>query len=66
MRQTGLDFPVLADPDGRIARRWGVFGVPATFVVDAAGQIRAATVGVSTGPGLRARLWLATHGHAGR
>jgi len=66
MRKAGLDFPVIADPDGRIASRWGVSGVPATFVVDAAGQIRDATVGLSTGPGLRARLWLATHGDVGR
>jgi thiol-disulfide isomerase/thioredoxin len=66
MRKAGVDFPVIADPDGRIASQWGVSGVPATFVVDAAGQIRDATVGFSTGPGLRARLWLATHGEAGR
>ncbi len=60
MREAGLAFPVIADPEGRIASRWGVSGVPATFFVDAAGQIRDATVGVSTGPGLRARLWLTT------
>jgi thiol-disulfide isomerase/thioredoxin len=66
IQEAGLAFPVLADPEGRIASRWGVSGVPATFVVDTAGQIRAATVGLSTGPGLRARLWLATHGETGR
>jgi thiol-disulfide isomerase/thioredoxin len=66
MRQAGLAFPVMADPDGQIASRWGVSGAPTTFVVDAAGQIRAATVGDSTGPGLRARLWLAVHGEARR
>jgi thiol-disulfide isomerase/thioredoxin len=66
MRKEGLDFPVIPDPDGRIASRWGVSGVPATFVVDSAGQIRDATVGLSTGPGLRARLWLATHGAGGQ
>jgi thiol-disulfide isomerase/thioredoxin len=66
MREAGLAFPVLADPEGQIASRWGVSGVPATFVVDTAGQIRAATVGASTGPGLRTRLWLATRGDTGR
>ena len=59
MRERGLGFPTLVDTDGSIARRWGVAGVPASFVVDAAGQVSAATMGVSTGPGLRARLWLA-------
>ncbi|MCG6897873.1 MAG: protein disulfide oxidoreductase [Thiocapsa sp.] len=59
MRQTGHDFPVIADPTGQIAGRWGVIGVPASFVVDSAGQIRFATVGVSTEPGLRLRMWAA-------
>jgi peroxiredoxin len=59
MREAGQDFPVIADPAGQITSRWGVRGVPASFVVDAAGRIRYTTVGVSTEPGLRARLWLA-------
>ncbi|MEE8271696.1 MAG: DsbE family thiol:disulfide interchange protein [Alphaproteobacteria bacterium] len=29
-----------ADRDGRVAIDWGVYGVPETFVVDAAGRIR--------------------------
>ncbi|NBC34510.1 MAG: DsbE family thiol:disulfide interchange protein [Alphaproteobacteria bacterium] len=29
-----------ADPEGRVAIDWGVYGVPETFVVDAAGRIR--------------------------
>lgn len=59
MREAGQEFPVIADPAGQIASRWGVRGVPASFVVDAAGRIRYNTVGVSTESGLRARLWLA-------
>jgi peroxiredoxin len=62
LRKSGHDFPVIADPEGQIARRWGVQGVPATFVLDAAGRIRFASVGVSTGPGLRLRLWSASRG----
>jgi peroxiredoxin len=58
MRESGRSFSVIADPLGEIASRWGVRGVPASFVIDAAGRIRYATVGVSTEPGLRARLWL--------
>ncbi len=66
LRQSRLDFPVIPDPDGRIAGRWRVRGVPVTFVVDAVGQIRYATVGASTGPGQRFRLWLAAHWDSGR
>jgi peroxiredoxin len=54
-----LSFAVLPDEDGSLARLWGVSGVPATFVVDGAGRIAHATVGYSTGWGLRARLWWA-------
>ncbi len=62
MREAGLEFPVIADPIGRIATGWGVRGVPATFVLDPAGRIDYATIGVSTSLGLRARLWLAGRG----
>jgi peroxiredoxin len=53
-----LDFPTINDPDGRIAERWGVRGVPASFVLDSEGEIRFASVGYSPGIGLRAQLWL--------
>jgi thiol-disulfide isomerase/thioredoxin len=59
LEQNGLALPVVLDPDGRLARDWGVTGVPASFVLDAEGRIRFATRGASSGPGLRLRLWLA-------
>jgi peroxiredoxin len=59
MAETGHAFPVIADPTGQIAHRWGVVGVPATFVVDPSGRIRDAVVGIATQPGLRWRLWRA-------
>lgn len=59
MDREGLNFPVLRDPDGRLAGRYGVRGVPASFVVDAGGNIRFTSVGYTTGIGLRLRLWLA-------
>ena len=42
-----------------VARRLGVGGVPASFVIDPEGRIASATVGLSTEPGLRLRLWAA-------
>lgn len=54
-----LDFPVLIDERGVDGLRWGVLGVPASFVIDGDGQIRSVAVGYTTEIGLRARLWLA-------
>ncbi len=60
--QRALDLRVIADPDGDIARRWGVPAVPASFIIDSDGQIRFRRIGYTTGFGLRARLWLAQLG----
>ena len=54
-----LQFPVMVDESGRIARRFGVLAVPASFIVDANGRIRFVEVGYTTEIGLRVRLWLA-------
>jgi thiol-disulfide isomerase/thioredoxin len=59
MQERGVSFPVRLDEGGEVAARWGVRGVPTTFVVDADGQIRFVTTGFTTDIGLRLRLWLA-------
>jgi peroxiredoxin len=59
LKQQGLSFPVLNDPDGRIAAAWGVHAVPASFIIDPDGQIRFVEIGYTTETGLRLRLWLA-------
>jgi peroxiredoxin len=41
-----LDFPVLLDTEGANTRRWKVFALPTTFVLDAEGRVRH----VLTGP----------------
>lgn len=41
-----LSFPVLLDPDGRNTRRWKVFALPTSFLLDADGRVRF----VLTGP----------------
>ncbi len=58
LRQQGLNFPVLNDPDGRIAAAWGVHAVPASFIIDPDGQIRFVEIGYTTEIGLRLRMWL--------
>jgi peroxiredoxin len=49
IRNHGLTFPILLDPDSRIARAWRVTGIPATFVVRPGGEV----AGIATG----AREW---------
>ncbi len=58
LQQQGLGFPVVADPDGQLASRYGVRAVPASFIIDANGQIRFVELGYTTETGLRLRLWL--------
>jgi len=54
-----LSFPVLNDPEGRLARIYGVSAFPTTFVLDKEGKIRQAEVGYTTEIGLRLRVFLA-------
>jgi peroxiredoxin len=39
VRQLGLTFPVLLDPEGIIPRRYGVTGYPETFIIDRNGRV---------------------------
>jgi len=57
--EQGIDFPVHVDEHGDMAARWGVTGLPTSFVIDGRGQIRHVTAGLTTRLGLRLRLWLA-------
>ena len=48
----GLEFPVLYDTDGAVARSWGIYNLlgdgvatPSTFVYDATGTLRAFRIG---------------------
>jgi thiol-disulfide isomerase/thioredoxin len=59
MREQSLTFPVINDADGSLSQAWGVHAVPASFIVDGAGQVRFVEIGYTTGLGLRLRMWLA-------
>lgn len=54
-----VNYPVVNDPQGRLARLYGVSGVPVSFVLDAKGEVRFVTRGYTSGWGVRVRLWLA-------
>ncbi len=52
-------FRVLNDEGGHISRRFGVSGVPATFIIDSSANIHFSTRGYTTSFGLLGRLWIA-------
>lgn len=59
LEEQGLSFPVVIDENGTIAERFGVRGVPTSFIIDPKGGIKFTEVGFTTESGLRLRLWLA-------
>lgn len=50
---------VISDQDGRLAELFKVNAVPASYIIDGKGDIRLKEVGMTTGWGLKARLWYA-------
>ena len=40
MRKVAVDFPVLVDPDGKLAGKWKVVAFPSTFVIGPDGRIQ--------------------------
>lgn len=59
MKEQGISFPAVNDPDGSLSATWGVHAVPASFIIAPDGQIRFVEVGYTTGIGLKLRLWWA-------
>ena len=54
-----LNFPVINDSSGELSVRYGVQGVPASFILNGKQEIIAAERGYTTEWGLRLRLWWA-------
>jgi thiol-disulfide isomerase/thioredoxin len=59
IREAGINYPVISDADGVLARRFGVAGVPTSFVIASDQHISSVTRGLTSGIGLRIRLLLA-------
>lgn len=57
MRENNLNMPVIVDEDGEWAKLYGVRAVPASFIIDAKGEIRFIETGYTSETGLRIRLW---------
>jgi thiol-disulfide isomerase/thioredoxin len=50
---------IVNDPEGQLFAAFGAKAVPASFFIDAQGQVAFVEVGYTTGIGMRIRLWLA-------
>lgn len=60
IEERGLEgWSVIPDQDGRLAELFGVEAVPASYIIDGKGSIRVKEMGLTSGWGLRARLWYA-------
>ncbi|MCW8962273.1 MAG: redoxin domain-containing protein [Gammaproteobacteria bacterium] len=57
MQEEGAVYRVINDPDGVLSARYGIRGVPTSFIIDSSGDIRATLSGFTTGLSLRYRLW---------
>lgn len=57
-RKKITDWITIVDEDGSLAAQYGIRGVPTSYVVDEEGTIRFREVGLTSGWGLRIRLWL--------
>jgi peroxiredoxin len=45
MTEKKYTFPLLIDPDGSVARSYGLTGVPETYIIDKKGALRGKTIG---------------------
>lgn len=56
VRRMDVPFPVVMDPDGTVARAFGVTGYPRTYVIDAGGRIQQIFTGMVSRERLEAAL----------
>ncbi|WP_407331117.1 protein disulfide oxidoreductase [Enterovibrio sp. 27052020O] len=57
LRSHDISFETVNDEQGRLGNTWGIRSTP-TIVIVKEGEITAITTGITTPPGLLARLWL--------
>ncbi len=59
LQSTGMNFPVISDAKGELAKRWGVTVYPTTFLIAPSGQARWRIMGDVDWSGAQANGWLA-------
>ncbi len=58
-REKITEWVTIVDEDGSLSGQYGIKGVPTSYVLDEEGIIRFREVGLTSGWGLRLRLWMA-------
>jgi thiol-disulfide isomerase/thioredoxin len=58
VQTTGMTFPVISDPQGELAKRWGVTVYPTTVLIDPNGHARWRVMGDVDWTGAQANQWL--------
>ena len=58
VKSAGLTFPVIPDPKGELAQRWGVTVYPTTVLIGPSGQARWRVMGDVDWSGAEANAWL--------
>ena len=58
MQTTGMTLPVISDPQGELAKRWGVTVYPTTILIAPNGQARWRVIGDVDWSGSQAHQWL--------
>ena len=56
LRDTGATFPAVLDTNGEVARRYGIRGMPSTYLLDASGIVRKSGPGAIDAERLRTEL----------
>lgn len=56
LSETGTTFPAVLDTDGEVARRYGLRGMPSTYLLDADGRVRKFGPGALAAETLRSEL----------
>ena len=60
LASTGMSFPVVLDPQGEQAKRWGVMAYPTTLLIAADGRVRWRVVGEVDWSDPEAGRWIAS------
>ncbi len=57
MKERGLEFPLINDRNGVLAKKFAITAYPTTFIFDREGKVAFSEVGYSSTWGLKLRMW---------
>jgi thiol-disulfide isomerase/thioredoxin len=60
LQEHGYQFDTLNDDNGQVSKQWGVAVTPSIFIINAKGEIRYTSTGMTSLWGMKLRLWLAS------